>query len=182
MMENAQNNLKIWEGTVLTVPNCHYEVCGKPPDLKAGRCYTAYFENHYGEQIVFQFDYKERKGTLWHGDCGWDESYKVMAGGTTVILSDEEREWLRLVWRVATSGESREFQLRSALELVDAQKAIYDELLARPEFAGDSFMKRQFAKTRKGLEKEEKSIVKDLETLQGVEKAERIIQDEEGEP
>lgn len=157
-----RKELKVWEGTVLSVPNHHYECCGKPPELVATGCYTAYFENDYGEQMVFQYNYKEKKGVLWHGDCGWEESFPVMAGGTTIIISDEEREWLRLVWGVATRGESEEFQLRSALSLVNAQKAVFDELLARPEFANDTHMRQAFSKTKRKLEKEEKVLIAQL--------------------
>jgi len=160
-MEDKQK-LKVWEGTVLTVPNHHYECCGKPPELQAHGCYTAYFENDYGEQIVFQYDYKTKKGTLWHGDYGWEEPVQVIGGGTTMILSDEERQWLRLVWEVATRGESKEFQIRSALDLINAHKAIYDELLARPEFADDSAMGRSFLKVKSKLEKEGKALTEQL--------------------
>jgi hypothetical protein len=159
---------RVWEGTVLTVPNRHYEVCGKPPELQAKSCYTAYFENDYGEQLVFQYDYKTKQGTLWHGDYSWEEPVQVMGGGTTMILSEEEREWLQLVWRVATRGETREFQLRSALELVSAHKTIYNELVARPEFSGDTWMRRSFSKMKKRLDKEERAILDELERLKGL--------------
>jgi len=153
---------------------------GKPPDLIAKGCYTAYFENQYGEQLVFQYDYKAKEGTLWHGDYSWEEPVQVMGGGTTMILGEEEREWLHLVWCVATTGESREFQLQSALELINSHKAIYDELIARPEFAKDTFMQRGFSKTKRKLEKEGKAILEELEKLRGIEEAERIIHKEGG--
>ena len=92
-----------------------------------------------------------------------------------MIMSEEEREWLRLVWRVATRRETREFQLCSALDLVNAHKVIYDNLMARPEFSGDTWMQRSFSKTKKRLEKEEKAIQEELEELKGVDEAERII-------
>ena len=166
---------EVWGGTVLTVPNRHTKTSGKPPGLVAKDCYTAYFENHYGEQLVFRYDYEAKKGSLWHGDYSWEEPVQVMGGGATMILSEEEREWLHLVWRVSAEGESQEFRLRSVLDLVKAQKAIYDELLARPEFRGDTFMRRQFSKTVRRLEKEEKAILEELEKLLGIEEAERII-------
>lgn len=161
MTKNKQQS-KVWKGLVLTVPNRHYTVCGKPPELKAGEGYTAYLENYYGEQIVFRYDYRAKTGTLWHGNFGWDEPIHVMGGGTTMILSDEEREWLGLVWKVATKGETKEFQLRSALDLVKAYKAIYDELTAHPEFSKDAFMQRHFSKVKKTLEKQEKALTGQL--------------------
>lgn len=170
-----ENQMKVWEGTVLTVPNFHTMSCGKPPELVAGDKYTAYFENDHGEQIVFKYDYEAKKGTLWHGDYSWEELVAVMGGGTTMIMGEEEREWLRLVWRVATRHETRESQLCSALDLVNAHKAIYDELIARPEFSGDTWMQRSFSKTKRRLEKEARAILEELEKLKGVEEAGRII-------
>jgi hypothetical protein len=156
-----EGKLEIWEGKVLTVPNFHYKCCGKPPDLNAGGCYTAYFENKCGEQIVFQYDFMSKKGTLWHGDYGWDTPVPVMGGGTTMIMGKEEREWLHLVWQVATRTETREFQLRSSLDLVNAYKDIYDELLARPEFAGKD-MQYSFLKTKRKLERQAKALSDEL--------------------
>jgi len=164
---------KVWEGTVLTVPNYHYECCGKPPDLNTKDSYTAYFENDYGEQIVFQYNYKTKKGMLWHGDYSWEHPVEVMGGGTTMIMSSEEREWLGLVWKVATRHESKEFQLRSSLDLVNALKVIYDELLAHPQFVGDSFMQRNFLKTKKKLEKQEKALADELIKVQVEDAAKR---------
>jgi len=162
-MEIKPEKLKVWEGTVLTVPNYHYECCGKPPDLNAQHDgYTAYFENDYGEQIVFQYDYKTKKGTLWHGDYSWDHPVEVMGGGTTMVMGNEEREWLRLVWRVATRRESKEFQLRSSLDLTNAHKAIYEELLGNPEFADNKDMRRHFVKVLKRLEKQAQLLTDQL--------------------
>ena len=178
-METKQ--LKVWGGTVLTVPNGHYECCGKPPELQAkDNCYTAYFENDYGEQIVFQYHYKTKKGTLWHGDFGWDTPVEVMGGGTTMIMNEGEREWLRLVWRVATRHESKEFQLRSALDLVNAHITIYDELLARPEFVGDTPTQRGFGKVKKKLEKQKEDLTDQLIEVQVEDAAKE--QDEKGLP
>lgn len=115
---------KAREGTVLTVPNRHIEVSGKPPELEAKGCYTAYFENCYGEQLVFQFDKERKVGTLWHGDCGWEKPIQVMSGGTTMILSYEEKEWLMTVWQVATINETKEFHHSSAIGLSEAYRAI----------------------------------------------------------
>lgn len=174
-----EDQMKVWDGTVLTIPNCHTMSCGKPPDLKTEDRYTAYFENNYGEQLVFQYNFEAKKGTLWHGDYSWEEPVAVMGGGTTMIMDEEEREWLRLVWRVATRRETKEFQLRSALDLVNAHKARYTQLSARPEFKGDAWLQRGFSKTKRKLEKEEKSILEELERLKGVEEAERITGKEE---
>lgn len=83
-----------------------------------------------------------------------------------MVMSDEEREWLRLVWRVATSRQSKEFQVRSLLDLVNAQKAIFDDLLARPEFAKDDSWRRSFIRQKKKMEKQEKDLTDQLVQVQ----------------
>lgn len=64
---------------------------------------------------------------LWHGDFSWERPIEVMAGGTTLTLSREEREWVRLMWAPATRAEAKAFQLRSAIGLVNDYKAMFDE-------------------------------------------------------
>lgn len=91
------------QNTVLTVPNHHAEGCGEPPGLIAKDHYTAYFENQFGEQLIFTYDRAKKEGKLWHGDCGWDAPIEVFAGDAVeTVLSNEERAWLKLVWTVAT--------------------------------------------------------------------------------
>jgi hypothetical protein len=88
---------------VLTVPNRHAEGCGEPPGLVAENHYIAYFENQFGEQLVFTYDRVKKEGKLLHGDCGWDTPIEVFAGGAFgVTLSEEEKAWLKLVWAAAT--------------------------------------------------------------------------------
>jgi hypothetical protein len=104
-------------------------MCGEPPGLEGGveNIYTAYFENDYGEQLVFQHNRKTKESVLWHGDVGWQESHpakafmpssevleafknmriKVLEEALSdqkkgFILSEEEWVWLRLVYAVAT--------------------------------------------------------------------------------
>ncbi len=93
---------KVAPGNVLTVANRHYDFCGKPPDLTAAKDYTSYFENDYGEQLVFQYNRETEMGILWHGDIGWQPLHVKNGYPSGWRLSDEEREWLALVWRVAT--------------------------------------------------------------------------------
>ena len=87
---------------ILTVPNHHIPMCGSPPDLIAKDCYTGYFENGYGEQLVFQYNRKTQTGTLWHGDWSWEQPQKVENGNVFgFILGEEEKQWISLVWSVA---------------------------------------------------------------------------------
>ena len=126
--------------TVLTVQNCHIKECGEPPGLVAGISgYTAYFENDDGEQLVFQYDREKHQGTLWHGDITWGKPVEIFAGQPVkIILSAEEREWLVLVWRVATRYETAEVKARSALDLAKGKVKLFDSLLEELGF-GSSF-------------------------------------------
>jgi len=161
-MTDERNKVDIWGGTVLTVANRHIKGCGKPPDLKADGAYTAYFENDYGEQLVFQYDSEQKKGTLWHGDYSWEDPVEVMAGGTTLIISRDERFWLALVWDVATKYESREFHVRSALALNQAHLGVIEELLAHRDFQDTDSFRQSFIKQRDRLHREEKKLGKKL--------------------
>lgn len=152
------NKLDIWEGTVLTIANRHIKGCGKPPDLKADKAYTAYFENDYGEQLVFQYDSQQKKGTLWHGDYSWENPVEVMAGGTTLVISEEEQTWLALVWAVATRHEPKEFHVRSELSLNQGRIKVIEELLAHPSFQDDDSFRKPFIKRRDWLHRQEKKL------------------------
>ena len=89
---------------VLTVINRHSRDCGLPPNITAKDHYISYFENDYGEQLVYQYNRDTHKGTLWHGDIGWENPLIVSDSGLVMgaILSEGEREWLKLCWRTAT--------------------------------------------------------------------------------
>jgi len=93
------------ETKVLTVHNRHIESCGPAPNLETGgQWYTGYFENSLGEQLVFRYDRQEKKGLLWHGDFTWRHPVPVIDGSCpALILAADERQWLSLVWQVATA-------------------------------------------------------------------------------
>ena len=72
---------------------------------RAGR-YLGYFENKFGEQLVFVHEDGERDAVVLHGDVDW-EPYRVTdAGGLPdvgdLILSEEERIFLIACW-IATA-------------------------------------------------------------------------------
>src|SRR4030081_526599 len=63
-------------GLVFAADNKHHERCGPPPRLRNTAnpgLYHGYFENRYGEQLVFAFDRATRTGTVSGGDLGWDD-------------------------------------------------------------------------------------------------------------
>ena len=89
---------------LLSMNNHHVEGCGVPPHVtdKSGQ-YIGYFENQYGEQAVFVFDRAAQTGTLYMGDAGWEESYKVVKGWVPgLVMNAGERTWLRTCWEAAT--------------------------------------------------------------------------------
>jgi hypothetical protein len=99
---------------VLTIQNKHLKECGQPPNLINKDCYIGYFENDYGEQLVFKFDYTKKHCTLYHGDCGWDNPIIlqgqpirkkffniVPSKENSIVISDEEYEWLSMVYKQA---------------------------------------------------------------------------------
>jgi hypothetical protein len=60
--------------------------------------YLAYFENMFGEQLVFVHDDGESDATVLLGDVGWEPRRVSDAGGfldvEDVILNDEERAFV----------------------------------------------------------------------------------------
>lgn len=80
---------------------------GTPPSIDGNtpNRYHAYFENAQGEQLIFIFDRETDKGTLYHGDLGWDQPRPVEEGGKcpSVVLDEAEMLWLRACWMAATA-------------------------------------------------------------------------------
>lgn len=63
-------------GLVFAASNTHHERCGPSPRLRhtdSPGLYHGYFENRYGEQLVFTFDRATGTGTVSGGDLGWDD-------------------------------------------------------------------------------------------------------------
>lgn len=85
--------------------NHHTEASGKPPHIDANirKRYHGYFENEYGEQMIFVFDYEVGEGTLWSGDVGWELPHKVVDGTVPeILLGESEAVWLGNCWKTAT--------------------------------------------------------------------------------
>jgi hypothetical protein len=72
-------------------------------DNTPSRRYLGYFENHFGEQSIFVFDYAAGEGFVFSGDAGW-EVYPVREGvAVELMLNEEEKRWLRNCWETALS-------------------------------------------------------------------------------
>jgi hypothetical protein len=68
--------------------------------------YLAYFENKFGEQLVFVHDDGESDAAVLLGDVGWEPWRVSDAGGLAdvgdLILNDEERAFVNACW-IATA-------------------------------------------------------------------------------
>lgn len=88
--------------------NVHTNKCGTPPVVTndvEGR-YHGYFENSYGEQWVFVYDYSKKSGELRGGDANWDGIFQVVDGKVeNLILGAEEAQWLSACWSAATARQ-----------------------------------------------------------------------------
>jgi hypothetical protein len=86
------------------VTNHHSPASGTPPrfdDTTPGQ-YRGYFENSYGEQVLFVYDLATRHGTLYLGDAGWETPHPVREGPVSdLLLAPDEQAWLRACWRAA---------------------------------------------------------------------------------
>ena len=92
---------------LFSADNAHAAGSGTPPHVRRdpGR-YHGYFENRFGEQWVFVFDYAAGRGYLRGGDAGWDNVFVLPGDGTLPpdqlpVLNGEERRWLAACVRAA---------------------------------------------------------------------------------
>lgn len=106
--------------------NHHYETCGKPPFITdeagtAKRC--AYFQNGYGEQLVFVYDIEEKQGMLYHGDTGWENPCRLIDGAAPgLVLSDVEQMWLIACWCAATGADITQTIRRASAQYAQAAR------------------------------------------------------------
>jgi hypothetical protein len=92
-------------GLVFKVGNHHAAGCGPPPaiDGDSSNRYSSYFENQWGEQAVFVYDYETDEATLWMGDASWDKPIRVVdPKAPGIILGASEALWLAACWKAIT--------------------------------------------------------------------------------
>ena len=96
--------------TLFSVGNKHIADSGQPIPVDGntkGR-YHGYFENEYGEQAIFVYNYQAGTGTLWMGDVGWEEPKLVVDGQVPdLILGENEKLWLMACWSAASAGRQK---------------------------------------------------------------------------
>jgi hypothetical protein len=92
----------------------HHPAPAPAIERRPGR-YIAYFENAFGEQLVFVHDDGAADATLYLGDVDWEPRLVSEANGLPdvgdLILNREERAclcacWLATAWRRAPRRES----------------------------------------------------------------------------
>lgn len=91
---------------ILQIINHHTPSCGTPPQIeeRPGQ-YLGYFENEYGEQMIFVFDRARGMGQLYSGDAGWETPYQVVDGvAINLVMNSDEALWLQACWKAATGS------------------------------------------------------------------------------
>ena len=83
----------------------HHPAAAPAIEERPGR-YLGYFENKFGEQLVFVHDDGELDATVFLGDVDWEPRCVTDAGGLPdagdLILNDEESAFVRACW-IATA-------------------------------------------------------------------------------
>ena len=102
---------RVLEGELLRVSNRH--AVAPAIEERPGR-YLGYFENRFGEQLVFMHDDGELVGTVFHGDGDWEPRRVRDAGGLPdvgdLVLGEEEQAFLRACW-IATAWRREDARL-----------------------------------------------------------------------
>jgi hypothetical protein len=93
----------VHEDGLLRVGNRH--AAALRVEERPGR-YLGYFENKFGEQLVFVHEDGELDATLFHGDVAWEPRRVTDASGLPdvgdLVLNEEERAFLMACW-IATA-------------------------------------------------------------------------------
>ena len=94
---------------ILQIYNRNTASCGTPPRVEERpEQYLGYFENEYGEQMIFLFDQDNETGRLYAGDAEWETPYEVVNGQVLeLIMNPTERQWLRACWQAATAFKTK---------------------------------------------------------------------------
>ncbi len=89
----------VHEDELLRVGNRH--AAAPTIEERPGR-YLGYFENKFGEQLVFVHEAGELAATLFHSDVAWEPRRVTDASGLPgvgdLVLNEEERAFLMACW------------------------------------------------------------------------------------
>jgi hypothetical protein len=101
----------VLEDELLRVSN-HRTKAAPAIEEQPGR-YLGYFENKFGEQLVFMHDDGELDATVFHSDIDWEPRRVRDASGLPdvgdLVLNDEEHAFLRACW-LATAWRREDAQ------------------------------------------------------------------------
>jgi hypothetical protein len=101
----------VYEDEVLRVSN-HHAAAAPVIEDRPGR-YLAYFENKFGEQLVFMHEDGELDATVFHGDGDWEPRRVRDASGLPdvgdLVLNEEEHAFLTACW-IATAWRREDAQ------------------------------------------------------------------------
>jgi hypothetical protein len=101
----------IHDDELLRVRN-HHVTAAPGIEERPGR-YLGYFENKFGEQLVFVHEDGELDATVFHGDAGWEPRRVRDAAGLPdvgdLVLNEEERAFLSACW-IATAWRREDAQ------------------------------------------------------------------------
>jgi hypothetical protein len=103
---------RVREGELLRVSN-HHAAAALAIEERPGR-YLGYFQNKFGEQLVFVHDDGELDATVFHGDVDWVPRRVRDAGGLPdvgdLVLGEEEHAFLTACW-IATAWRREDARL-----------------------------------------------------------------------
>jgi hypothetical protein len=101
----------VHENELLRVRN-HHATAAPAIEERPGR-YLGYFENKFGEQLVFINEDGEVDAAVFHGDVDWEPRRVTDASGLPevgdLVLNDEEHAFLIACW-IATAWRREDAQ------------------------------------------------------------------------
>jgi hypothetical protein len=104
----------VHEDEFLRVSN-HHAAAAPAIEERPGR-YLGYFENKFGEQLVFVHEGGALDATVFHGDVAWEPGRVTDASGVPdvgdLVLNEEEHAfliacWIATAWRRADAQPAR---------------------------------------------------------------------------
>jgi hypothetical protein len=133
---------RVHEDELVRLTNHHASVAPVIEE-RPGR-YLGYFENKFGEQLVFVHDDGEPEATVFLGDVGWEPRRVSDGGGLPdvgdLILNGEERAFVAACW-IATAWRREAVRAAARHDLRGLPEAP-GRVLARLERTGGSVSRR----------------------------------------
>lgn len=101
------------EKPLLTIHNFHFNPAPSFDVTTETPLYYGYFENHFGDQWVLNYDFDTETGVVRCGDAGWENMYAFLDGRAPGITTNEkEKAWLQACWAVISVERKHRDQQR----------------------------------------------------------------------